>query len=501
MSNSRQELYERIRKSSRLDVQLEEMERLGFWKPEAGPHEIPGQLLKRKRELSEELDKLLKEERRFANREEALKAVHERRKAESRLRRKETIARREAERVAKAARWAAMKKKEIVYLGKEVSNGLGVFEEKKKALDTDVPLPKFIGHLELAKAMEITLSELRFLSFHRKVSKTSHYRQFLIPKKAGGTRKISAPMPRLKAAQHWVLESILNKVPLHEAAHGFRKGRSILSNAQRHCGSGFLINMDLKDFFPTITLKRVHGLFQSLGYSPAIATVLALLCTEVPTEAVELDGEEWFVATGERRLPQGAPTSPAITNAICRGMDARLQGIAAKHGFRYTRYADDLSFSTPEKEAREAGYKVLWQVKKVIAEEGFILHPDKLRMMGSGRRMEVTGLVVNGEKPTVPREDVRSFRALLQQLSKAGPDGCAWRGEGERILAKVSGYRHFLVMVDRERYGNLIARADELLVRFGFEQKGRDSRKDVPPPLPEEGGFLKKLFGGFFGGD
>jgi retron-type reverse transcriptase len=364
-------------------------------------------------------------------------------------------------------------------------------------------LADFPTHRSLAQSMAITIGELRFLAYGRKVSKTSHYRRFLMPKKRGGHRLISAPMPRLKQAQRWILVQILEKVPLHDTAHGFRRERSILTNAAPHCGAPLVINLDLRDFFPNVTWKRVFGLFLALGYSRSVATIFAQLCTEPPVEEVEMDGETWQVATGVRHLPQGAPTSPAITNLLCRRMDARMVGIASQHGFAYTRYADDLTFSSPNGD-REGSRKLLWQVKRVIEEEGFHLHPDKLRIMGKGRRREVTGLIV-GEKPTVPREDVRAFRALLNRLEKHGPAGCSWRGETRHILAKVMGYANYLRMVDAGRYAGLAEKADALLAKNGFKQEIRHPKKRprVPPALPSapaagpQGGLLKKVLGWF----
>jgi retron-type reverse transcriptase len=495
MSDKRQELYDRIRKSSRHQVELEEMTRLGFWKPESGAHRIPDELFKKTNELRAELNKLTAQDRRFQNRETALIEIRKKKLAESREKQKATKERREAERKARATAWEKRKTEEILYLGPKVSNNLNKLTSDPARLSRH-GLPDFKNHLALAEAMETTIGELRFLSYDRDVTKVSHYRRFLIPKKAGGTRLISAPMPRLKTAQHWLLENILSKVPLHENAHGFRPDHSILTNAAPHQKANVVINLDLKDFFPNVTLPRVIGLYKSLGYSPSIATIFALLSTEPPVQDTRLDGETWHVATSVRHLPQGAPTSPTITNLLCRRLDCRLTGIAKKHGFTYTRYADDLTFSGPQ---RDASRKILWHVRKVIEEEGFIVHPDKVRTMGRGRRQEVTGLTVN-DKPAVSREDIRAYRSLLHRLETKGPAACTWRGTSDRILAKVDGYRSYLIMVDKERYASLCQKAEALLKRYGFKQEIRHPRKPsgtAPPPLPvsdnKPEGFLGKF--------
>ena len=140
-------------------------------------------------------------------------------------------------------------------------------------------------------------------------------------------------MPRLKAAQEWVLRNVLDRVEAHDAAHGFRAGRSIVTNAEPHVGADAVVNLDLEDFFPSIGYRRVRGVFRAIGYSEAAATVFALLCTAADVEEVELDGERYYVEVSERRLPQGAPSSPAITNVLCRRLDRRLAAIAADLGF------------------------------------------------------------------------------------------------------------------------------------------------------------------------
>ena len=163
--------------------------------------------------------------------------------------------------------------------------------------------------------------------------------------RGGRLRELAAPAEQLAAAQECILTNILEKVPTHDAAHGFVPGRSTVSNAMPHVGRAIIVNADLSDFFPSITFPRVLGLFRWLGYSPAAATILALLCTESPRKTVSYAGTLYHVATGPRALPQGACTSPALSNLIARGLDARLAGIGHKLGWTYTRYADDLTLS------------------------------------------------------------------------------------------------------------------------------------------------------------
>src|SRR4029078_13447271 len=134
--------------------------------------------------------------------------------------------------------------------------------------------------------------------------------------KSGGLRTLSAPHKGLAADQQWVLANILAKLPAEPAGHGFLTGKSILSNARAHVGQAVVVNLDLEDFFPSITFPRVRSVFQRAGYSPAAATVLALLCTESPRRTVEYDGKTYHVAVGPRGLPQGACTSPGLSNQV-----------------------------------------------------------------------------------------------------------------------------------------------------------------------------------------
>jgi retron-type reverse transcriptase len=187
-------------------------------------------------------------------------------------------------------------------------------------------------------------------------------------------------------------------------------------------------------------------MFRGFGYSEQVATVLGLLTTEPPRMPVVLDGERLWVALGERVLPQGACTSPAITNILCRRLDRRLEGIARRHGFRYTRYADDLTFSGSD---RGALGHLLGHVRRVIGEEGFSENEAKARAMGSGGRQEVTGVVVN-ERVTVSRKEVRRLRALLHNAREHGLESQNRAGHPS-FLAHLRGRIAFVAMVDPKK--------------------------------------------------
>jgi len=202
--------------------------------------------------------------------------------------------------------------------------------------------------------------------------------------------------------------------------------------------------MDLKDFFSTITFHRVKGLFQSFGYSGLISTLLALLTTESPRKTVKFNETVYYVAIGGRRLPQGACTSPTITNLICRRLDERLARYAQKLGFGYTRYADDLTFSCNESGLTKIG-ACLRGARKMIRSEGFKVNHKKTRVLRASRRQKVTGIVVN-QKPNISRKELRNFRALLHNVEKNGLEK-ENRNQHPDFWGYIRGYTSYIQMV------------------------------------------------------
>ena len=471
---TREELYERIQQGGREGFILEDMIRLGFW-PARGemPHD-PAEEIHRRAELQRELHDLRAAHRRLYNEEALIKELRKRRLAESRRKRQETKERRERERRERAEAWRQRQGQEVVYLGEGVSGGLNRTECDVARLESYGLRPLGTA-ADIAAALDITVNELRFLAFDRKTSTVSHYVSFQIPKKTGGMRQISAPMPRLKAAQRWVLHNILEKVEAHDCAHGFRAGRSIVTNARPHVGAEAIVNLDLQDFFPSISYRRVKGIFRTFGYSEAAATIFGLLCTQPTTEEVVLDGRTYFVATGTRHLPQGAPTSPAITNILCRRLDRRLLEAAEDLGFTFTRYADDMTFSASGENLRNLG-GLLDRVRAIVKHEGFTVHPDKTRVLRRSRQQDVTGVVVNS-KLNVSRRELKRFRATLHQIEKDGPAGKKW-GRSPDVIASLQGYANFVYMVNPVKGAELQQRVYVVAEKYGWEPS------KVERPLP-----------------
>jgi RNA-directed DNA polymerase len=466
MADFRQQIYDRIKASSRESVILEEMKRLGFWKESTVPS-LPEQIIRKEAALTQELTQLLEQQKKYKDKQEALKEIRKKRLEQSKLKREESKRIRKQKREQKAARWREQKEKDITYLGEDVSKGLNNKESDFTKL-SQTSLPQIKSVEELANAMGVSVGSLRFLSYNRVISKTSHYKRFYIPKKTGGKRLISTPMPRLKAVQYWILENILNKVGISDAAHGFATNHSIVSNAAPHVKAEVLINIDLKDFFPSITYPRVKGVFKSFGYSEQISTILALMCTEAENDLIEIDGDTYYAAGTERFLPQGAPTSPAITNILCRGLDARLKGVSKKFGFNYTRYADDLTFSASG-EAANSVKAFLGFVKRIIRDEKLTIHPEKFRVLRKGARKEVTGIVVN-EKPSINGRTLDKFRALLFQIEKDGIANKHWNNS-PNLLASIKGYANFINMVDPVKGAPIVERVSKILAAHQFRHR------------------------------
>lgn len=324
-------------------------------------------------------------------------------------------------------------------------------------------LPAWETARELAAAMDLSLSELRWLTFHREVDSGSHYHSWKVPKRSGGERTITAPMPKLKALQRWALENYFEKLPVHAAAHGFLPARSVLTNAVAHVGADVVVKLDVKDFFPTVTLKRVKGLLRKAGATEQVATLLALLCTEAPRQLIEFRGKTLHVATGARCLPQGAPTSPAITNALCVRLDQRLSALARSLGCTYTRYADDLTFSfkkTPERKRPALGILVE-STKDILKSEGFTLHAKKTQVLRRGAAQRITGLTINAAGPQVAparvsRDVLRRLRAAIHNRQKGKP----YR-EGES-KAQLKGLAAWVFMSDPKKGGALLTQVETL---------------------------------------
>ncbi len=253
-----------------------------------------------------------------------------------------------------------------------------------------------------------------------------HYRHRTLPKASGGTRLIEAPKDRLRVLQQRILHGILERVPPHPAATGFRKGASILDYVRPHIRRKVIVHIDIRHFFPSIGKGRIAGLFRCAGYPESVADSLALLCLTATPESV-CATLPWADAARfrQRHLPQGAPTSPLLASLAAFHFDRRLAGLATAAGARYTRYADDLAFSWPA-DSRPNPTAFVAHVGGILVEEGFEPHPRKTRVLGCAQSQRLTGVIIN-DRPNMARREYDVLKAILHNARR---DGLAAQNRG-----------------------------------------------------------------------
>ena len=340
-----------------------------------------------------------------------------------------------------------------------------VMSSRGRPASWDVPVLHTAA--ELADWLGITYRSLMWfadrgsLELNRSNRRLRHYHYRVLAKRFGRVRLIEAPKPRLKQLQQRILGGLLQQVPPHDAAHGFRRGRSIITFATPHVGQRTVLKIDLEDFFPSISSKRVVAVFRTLGYPDDVASLLAGLSTNAAPECVwqELQAESGSWQTRDVRtrysnvhLPQGAPTSPTLANLCAYRMDCRLSGLAASVGAAYTRYADDLVFSG-DGQFERCVQRFRHHVCATVMEEGFRVHTRKTRVMRQGVRQYVAGLVVNRHF-NICRSDFDRLKAILTNCLHHGPASQNRSGHQD-FRAHLSGRISFVEMVNPFRGGKL----------------------------------------------
>ncbi|HEX7276516.1 MAG TPA: reverse transcriptase family protein, partial [Acidimicrobiales bacterium] len=334
---------------------------------------------------------------------------------------------------------------------------------------------------DLQDLLGLSTTDLQWFADVRQLERTvtdealRHYRYRWIPKGSGGLRLVEKPKPVLKHVQRVLLREILERVPVHPAAHGFRRGHSAVTHAARHQGRQVVIRLDLEDFFASVEVGRIYGLFRRCGYPEPVAHLLAGLTTnsvprrvwaaaaaDPPSDPARLPA---FRRLGRHlahpHLPQGAPSSPALANLVAFGLDRRLAGLSAAVGMTYTRYADDLAFSSPARRTGAEVRRLVDAIGRIAAEVGFRVNPAKTSVRGAGQRQRLAGVVVN-QRPNVERGEYDRLKAILHNAARTGPVAqnraghprfrdhlrgrIAWVGQlnperGERLLAEFSRIR------------------------------------------------------------
>lgn len=274
-------------------------------------------------------------------------------------------------------------------------------------------------HHDLAALWEVRPRQITYYAL--KANKDRLYTSFEAPRRRGTPRKIEVPSPTLRYLQRLIHESFTRIYGPHPAVHGFRTGRSIVTNAENHLNRKYVLTLDLLDFFPSITRPRIFGRLTTSPYDfqPRIANVIASLATN------SLD-----------TLPQGSPCSPIISNMIVAELDAELARFAASKHCHYTRYADDITISTKRQHlspeiakypnSRGTGQAILGDgLMSIIERHGFRVNHRKTRLQSDWTRQVCTGLIVNGQTVAVPRAYVRRLRSLIHHWTKYGWEDAA----------------------------------------------------------------------------
>lgn len=263
----------------------------------------------------------------------------------------------------------------------------------------------------VAEFLGSSVSQLRYILYA--IGESDRYSTFSLPKRSGGERIIAAPRGDLKSLQRRLADILQDRYQPRHATHGFVRGRSIVTNARQHRRKRFVFNIDLVDFFPSINFGRVRGIFlgERFRLPEQSATILAQICCYMGS------------------LPQGAPTSPVLSNMVCSTLDGQLMRLARDNNCLFTRYSDDITFSkrrgvfppeigywTDNKSARVGN-----ELRDVVESNGFEINGEKVRLFENSYRQVVTGLVVN-DKTNVKRTYVRQIRAMLHAWRKFGED-------------------------------------------------------------------------------
>lgn len=266
---------------------------------------------------------------------------------------------------------------------------------------------------DIAQLLEVPYSRLVYYIY--KLPEEHRYKIFEVPKRLSGFRKISSPKRGLLIIQKKLSQVLYAVYRPRPSVHGFTVQKSILTNARAHTRKNFVLNLDLENFFGSINFGRVRGLFISAPYNidEKAATVLAQICCH------------------QNQLPQGAPTSPVVSNMICSKMDRELQVFSEKYGLFYTRYADDLTFSTTRKvlpsgvvAAFDPGFSNIVvgnELRSIIESNGFKINISKARLSYKTQRQKVTGLIVN-KKVNINRKYIRNIYGALHAWEVYGLD-------------------------------------------------------------------------------
>ncbi|MFW6008790.1 MAG: retron St85 family RNA-directed DNA polymerase [archaeon] len=280
-------------------------------------------------------------------------------------------------------------------------------------------------------ANKIQLS--KYLIYHLTYNTKYFYKKVEKKKSQGGYRQLFCPSNKLKAVQAWILRKILEYIPLEENATAFRKGMNVRDNVEKHKENKFILCLDIKNFFDNIPKKWVYNFYLKLGYNKHVSILLTNICT--------LEGH----------LPQGAVTSPSLSNILLKRLDRRISGYAGKRNITYTRYADDIALSSNDPAILENSKQFI--INKIINDEGFKLNKAKTRMLRPGNRREITGLVItDNDEVRIGRKTKKKIRAAIHHYIYGKKD--VWQ-DHEELKQHIKGWMNFIKGVDEKSYKQL----------------------------------------------
>lgn len=341
--------------------------------------------------------------------------------------------------------------------------------------------PAIVTLRHLAARMDV---DYRYLRSVIASSAGDRYRDFSISKRGGGGRRIAVPEPLLMAVQRWIVREILRGRPVHPDSHAYAAGSSIVACAQRHCMAGWLLKLDIHDFFESVPERSVYDVFRAIGYQPLVSFELARLCTRPWVDPPEDRRAARTVSNHGNRgldlyrreltgfLPQGAPTSPMLSNLACIGLDGRLSGLARSAGLTYTRYSDDLTFSGPPGTFdRDRAVAMVDGVREVLRGHGFRMHERKISILPPGGRKVVLGLLVDRERPRLPGGLRRRLSDHVRGVDEFGIAAHAAERNFEAatgMVNHIAGLLRFARDVEPAFADPLRARFEAALVRHGW---------------------------------
>lgn len=360
-----------------------------------------------------------------------------------------------------------------------------LFQGTSKRIDnaTAALVQRYANHLRSQKLPVIfSLGHLRKITgindkfLHESVNRereSANYNMFSVKKRSGGRRFIHAVNGKLYDLQKYINEEILQKVEPHPSSFAFHSSGGIKQCATMHCGCRWLLQFDLKDFFYTIAEPAVYKAFIDLGYKHLLAFELARLCTtlRLPKShngyikynnsskyfSEKMPYYHWQIGV----LPQGAPTSPMLSNLVAKKLDTSLYDYAQNNGFIYTRYADDLAFSASILPSNKSIPQLRREIISLIRKSGFTENKEKIRIAGPGAKKVVLGLLVDGKSPRLTRQLRKRIDRNLYSIEKYGIEAVAKNDKFESVYGffnHISGLISFIHDVDRDQWNKLKSR-------------------------------------------